>query len=196
MKKSAIWIFCCLLLLFVPSSLQAGEDLESPTTITLDLPEIPDVPEPNWLDRGSIWTFAWYDVSDESNGLGLRLGYDLAKNLRVRIDYLLEGFDFESGVLTDDAEATISMRYGVFESATVFPYLIAGGGSAELASFEFEYLIGAGVDYEFDNGLRIFAEFLHIRTESGDTGDRNEVRIGAGIPFSSIGTLNPFAKKF
>lgn len=178
-------------LLFAATGAEAGERdyrLETPTTIRL--PEIPDVPEPNWMDRGSLWTFAWYNFSEEENGAGVRLSYrlpgpPLIEAATVRFDYLVAGFAFDEGAFADTSEATLSMRYDIKPGNKWFPYVIAGGGSASLSSFDFQYLIGAGVEYELDTGVTLFSEFLHIRDENGDS-ERNEFRIGAGISFETL----------
>ena len=159
------------------------------------LPPLPDqVENPSWLERGSIWTFGWADVSEGDGGAGLRLGYEITDLIRVRFDYLVESFDFDEGVFADQSEATISMRYdfGLAEEYNLFPYLIAGGGSASLSKFEFEYLIGAGIDYEFNgflDGVTAFTEFIHIRAESSDLDERNEFRLGLGVPLDRWGTI-------
>ena len=184
-------LLCGFLAFSFSPTAQAGDSrdyrLEAPTTI--QLPDVPDVPEPNWFDRGSIWSFAWYDFANESNGAGVRLAYELAGQLRIRFDYLVEGFSFDEGTFSDTSEATLSLRYDFSDSANIHPYLIAGGGSASLSSFDLQYLIGAGIEYEFDNGVTVFSEFLHIRGEDGDTDDRNEVRIGAGISFETLAKI-------
>tara|TARA_R110000822_G_scaffold122308_5_gene256402 strand:+ start:4190 stop:5023 length:834 start_codon:yes stop_codon:yes gene_type:complete len=191
--KSAVLIICGLLALSSPT--QAGVALDDPKPITL--PELPPAIEnPSWLDRGNIWTFAWVDTGNGDNGAGVRLGYEVTENIRIRFDYLVESFDFAEGVIADQSEGTLSMRYELFPKAQWFPYLIAGGGSASLSSFEWEYLIGGGVDYEFTNGVTAFAEFIHIRSEADGFSDRNEIRAGVGVDLSVFGKLPiPFLKK-
>jgi len=175
-------------LLAISPVANAGTALTDPAPVNLTLPEIPETPDPNWIEKGSLWTFAWYDVSDQSNGTGVRVGYELTKNLRIRFDYLVEGFDFETNTITDDSEGTLSFRLDVFQGKGIYPYLIAGGGSASLSTFEWQYLIGAGVDYEIAD-LTLFVEFLHIRAEDRQSSDRNEIRAGVGMDFSAIGQL-------
>ena len=191
--KSSALILCGFLAFSLPS--QAGVALDDPKPIAL--PELPaEIENPSWLDRGSIWMFAWADAGNGDNGAGVRLGYEVTENIRLRFDYLVESFDFAEGVLADQSEGTLSMRYEIAPGNNWYPYLIAGGGSASLASFEWEYLIGAGVDYEFSNGITVFAEFIHIRTEADDFMDRNEIRAGAGVDLSIFGKLPiPFWKK-
>lgn len=190
--KSAILILCGFLAFSMPT--QAGVALDDPKPIAL--PELPETVEnPSWLERGSIWTFAWFDVGNNANGAGVRLGYEVTENIRLRFDYLVESFDFTEGVVADQSEGTLSMRYEIAPGNNWYPYLIAGGGSASLGSFEWEYLIGGGVDYEFDNGVTAFAEFIHIRTEADDFRDRNEIRAGVGVDLSVFGKLPiPFLK--
>lgn len=160
---------------------------EEPTVPDLGI-EVP-VDTTSWLDKGSIWSFVWADTNGDDNGMGLRLGYEVTEHIRMRFDYMIEDFNFDSGVFAEDSELTLSMRYVIFPNENLFPYLIAGGGSASLSSFEWQYLIGAGVDYEIGNGVTAFAEFLHIRNEDDDFNDRNEARIGVGIQLSKIGAL-------
>lgn len=175
------------------SLVNAGEKV---VPSSIPLPLIPAVESPNWLERGGLWGFAWYDFSDDTFGSGIRLSYDLDYNLALRFDYLVEDFNFTADSFSDTSEITLSMKYDVLKDVPMFPYLIAGGGSAQINSFEWEYLIGAGLEYDFDNGFNIFAEFIHIRSESSDFDDRNELRIGGGIDLDKaigfLGNMNPF----
>lgn len=171
----------CMVPLFLIGGVKAGEEESIIPAVSIE-----EIDEEGWLDHGSIWTFAWYDVSQEESGMGLRLAYDFTEELRFRWDYVVEDFGFEGSQFSDDAELTLSMRYDLFQIPNIKPYLIAGGGTASLSSFKWQYLIGAGVDYEFNNGITLFSEFLHIRTEENNFLDRNEFRIGAGIPLSSL----------
>lgn len=183
--KAAIIALCGALLMFSAPA-QAGE--ESP----LQLPDLPEeIENQNWLENGSIWSFAWGDLSNETSGVGVRFGYEITENVRIRFDYLVEAFDFDEGAFADQSEATLSMRYDFGASNSIYPYLIAGGGSASLSSFQWEYLIGGGLDYEFKNGITAFVEFLHIRTESSAFDDRNEIRVGAGIPLDRVVGMIP-----
>lgn len=195
-KSAGIWLAGMLGFLAVSASSPvavagdaAAVNLDDGKAINITLPEVPGQPDPDWMDKGSIWGFGWYDVSDDGYGTGVRLGYELTSTLRLRFDYLVEDFDYDTGTVTDASEATISMRVDLSQGNNLFPYLIAGGGSASLSSFSWEYLIGAGVDYEFANGLTVFAEILHIRTEDSQFADRNEVRVGAGVTFAALGKL-------
>lgn len=182
-------VLCLLpLLLFIGESRAGeGEEVIVPAmAVKNTLPSIDDPEGENWLDKGSLWTFAWYDFAEKQNGLGIRLAYDITEQIRFRWDYLVEDAGIGYGVFSDNAELTLSMRYDVFPSEHVHPYLIAGGGSASISSFQWQYLIGAGADYEFSNGITLFTEFLHIRTEEDSFSDRNEIRFGVGIPLSSL----------
>jgi len=175
-----------LLALFVGLALTlgafAGEEVKSPEA----LPVPPGVEDPNWLENGSIWSYGWYDANGDW-GTGVRLSYDISEVLTARFDYLFEEFDFNQASFEESGELTVSMKYKFdFLGEKFVPYAVGGAGTSNLDSFNWQYLIGGGVEYKFES-FKLFAEFLHLKTDSQT--DRNEFRIGAGIPLSSIGGL-------
>jgi hypothetical protein len=152
----------------------------------IPFPDIPNT-EDNWLDHGSIWTFGYYDVDTEDSGIGLRLAYDISDSFRMRFDYIADNFEFSD--LETNSVITVSMRSDIIDFARgITTYVIAGANITSLETFDMEYIVGGGAEYNFKNGARIFAEYINAYPKDGGP-ERNEVKVGIGVDFDKIGSI-------
>ena len=174
-------------------AVQAGNPVEAPTDPVIVQPAAPVVISNDWTGGyvGGQLGFGNYDLggsSGDGGSLGGFAGYDYDFGSVVaggELQYL--GNDINVGGTDLNDVTRVKARLG-YDAGSTLLYTTAGytNASSSIGSGD-GYVAGVGMDYKFDNGMTLGAEYLYNEYDnfagSGNTLSGNTIEARLGFRF-------------